>query len=49
MRELKTAKAEKAVLDDEIALLLQFKEKLAIAKGEPLPSAGGKKNKGKKK
>ncbi|KAJ2464824.1 Cytoplasmic and mitochondrial histidine tRNA synthetase, partial [Coemansia sp. RSA 2322] len=35
VRELKTAKAEKAQIDEQVSLLLELKDKLRIARGEP--------------
>lgn len=48
MRELKAAKSEKALIDEQVSVLLQLKQQLAVARGEPLPATGGGK-KGKKK
>ena len=41
MRELKSKKAEKSVIDEEVALLLKLKSQLSLAQGTP-PSAGKK-------
>ena len=51
MRDLKSAKAEKSRVDEEVTKLLALKRQLAIAQGlDPDTSApGGKKKKGKKK
>ena len=50
MRELKTNKAEKSLVDTEVAKLLDLKKQLALAQGQdPAASAGGGKKKGKKK
>lgn len=50
MRELKTNKAEKSVVDAEVAVLLDLKKKLASAQGQDAaPSSGGGKKKGGKK
>ena len=48
VRQLKTDKAEKAVIDTEIKKLLELKKLLSAATGQPAEPAGGKK-KGKKK
>ena len=48
MRELKTAKAEKSVIDAEVSTLLQLKRELAIAEGRD-PDAKQPKSKGKGK
>ena len=45
VRELKSNKAEKAVIEAEVALLLDLKKKLSIASGVPLPVPSGKKGK----
>ena len=45
VRELKTNKAEKSLVDAEVAVLLDLKKKLSIATGQPLPQPGGKKGK----
>ena len=45
MRELKTSKAEKSLVDAEVAVLLDLKKKLSIATGQPIPQPGGKKGK----
>ena len=42
VRDLKTAKAEKSAIDEEVAKLLLLKKQLAAAKGESTPAAGGK-------
>lgn len=50
VRDLKTNKAEKVVVDSEVAKLLELKKKLAIAQGQdPDAVIGGGKKKGKKK
>ncbi|KAH3776066.1 hypothetical protein DPMN_177479 [Dreissena polymorpha] len=50
VRELKTAKAEKALVDTEVSKLLDLKRQLALAQGEnPDASPAGGKQKGKKK
>ena len=49
MRQLKTAKAEKDVIDAEVAVLLDLKKKLAEVLGKPLDEGKDKKRKGKKK
>ena len=49
MRQLKTAKADKAVIDAEVAILLDLKKKFAEAQGKPLDEGKGKRGKGKKK
>ena len=51
VRELKTNKAEKSIIDAEVAKLLALKKQLALAQGQdPTPAAGGGgKKKGKKK
>lgn len=50
VRELKASKAEKSVVDTEVAKLLELKKLLALAQGqEPVTAAGGGKKKGKKK
>ena len=52
MRALKAAGgADKSVIDEQVALLLQLKRELAQARGEPAapPSGGGKKKNKKKK
>ena len=50
VRELKTNKAEKSVVDTEVAKLLDLKKQLALAQGQdPATAAGGGKKKGKKK
>ena len=48
VRQLKTNKVEKAILDVEVALLLDLKKRLSLATGQPVsqPSSG---KKGKKK
>ena len=45
MRELKTNKAEKSLVDAEVAVLLDLKKQLSIATGQPLPQPSGKKGK----
>ena len=45
---MKAAKAEKSLVDAEVKLLLELKQKLAAAQGTP-PAAEGKGKKGKKK
>jgi hypothetical protein len=49
VRELKTAKAEKAKIDAEVATLLDLKRQLAVVQGEDpaaaAPSSGKKKGK----
>ena len=45
VRELKTNKAEKSVVEAEVAVLLDLKKKLSIATGQPVPQSGGKKGK----
>ena len=45
VRELKTNKAEKSLVDAEVAVLLDLKKQLSIATGQPLPQPGGKKGK----
>lgn len=50
VRELKTQKAEKSVIDAEVGKLLDLKKKLALAQGQnPEEVIGGGKKKGKKK
>lgn len=50
VRELKTNKAEKSIVDTEVAKLLDLKKQLALAQGQdPAAAAGGGKKKGKKK
>ena len=49
VREVKASKAEKSVVDAEVKLLLELKQKLAAAQGTPGPAAEGKGKKGKKK
>ncbi|KAL4234118.1 hypothetical protein ACF0H5_005771 [Mactra antiquata] len=50
VRELKTNKAEKSLIDGEVAKLLDLKRQLAIAQGQdPDAAVGGGKKKGKKK
>merc|ERR1711902_447465 len=49
VREVKASKAEKSVVDAEVKLLLELKQKLAAAQGTPAPAAEGKGKKGKKK
>ena len=48
MRQLKTEKAEKSVIDQEVAKLLQLKKTLALAQGIN-PDEGRKKKRGGKK
>merc|ERR1712032_1113222 len=48
VREVKAAKAEKSLVDAEVKLLLELKQKLAAAQGTA-PAAEGKGKKGKKK
>ena len=43
VRELKAQKAEKAVINEEVAKLLALKKRLTAMTGEPVP-AGGKQN-----
>ncbi|XP_007907515.2 methionine--tRNA ligase, cytoplasmic [Callorhinchus milii] len=45
VRELKAQKAEKLLIDKEVALLLALKKQLVVAEGKPIetPSSGGKK------
>ena len=45
VRQLKTSKAEKAVVDVEVKLLLDLKKKLSLASGEPVSQPSGKKGK----
>ena len=46
VRELKTNKAEKSLVDTEVAKLLDLKKQLALAQGQdPAASAGGGKKK----
>ena len=45
VRQLKTSKAEKAVVDVEVKLLLDLKKKLSLASGEPASQPSGKKGK----
>ena len=45
VRELKTNKAEKSLVDAEVAVLLDLKKQLSIATGQPLPQPSGKKGK----
>ena len=45
VRQLKTNKAEKAVVDVEVKLLLDLKKKLSLASGEPASQPSGKKGK----
>ena len=50
MRDVKAAKADKSVIDSEVASLLQLKRELAVAQGpDPDAAVGGGKKKGKKK
>ena len=50
VREVKAAKADKNVIDAEVATLLQLKRELALAQGlDPEEAVGGGKKKGKKK
>ena len=47
---MKTQKAEKSIIDAEVAKLLDLKRRLAIAQGvDPDSVVGGGKKKGKKK
>ncbi|XP_060596345.1 methionine--tRNA ligase, cytoplasmic-like [Ruditapes philippinarum] len=49
VRELKTNKAEKVIVDAEVKKLLDLKKQLAVAQGnDPEPAKGGGKKKGKK-
>ena len=49
VRELKGSKAEKSVIDQNVAILLDLKKQLAIAQGQdPAAAVGGGKKKGKK-
>ena len=45
VRQLKTSKAEKAVVDVEVKLLLDLKKKLSLASGESVSQPSGKKGK----
>ena len=45
VRQLKTSKAEKALVDVEVKLLLDLKKKLSLASGEPVSLPSGKKGK----
>ncbi|XP_063408888.1 methionine--tRNA ligase, cytoplasmic-like [Mytilus trossulus] len=50
VRDLKSKKAEKSLIDSEVAKLLDLKKRLALAGGQnPQEAAGGGKKKGKKK
>lgn len=49
VRETKTSKADKAVIDTQIEKLLQLKRQLAIAQGKNLDAATGGKKKKKEK
>merc|ERR1711974_391530 len=49
VREVKANKAEKSLVDAEVKLLLELKQKLAAAQGTSAPAAEGKGKKGKKK
>ncbi|XP_053401323.1 methionine--tRNA ligase, cytoplasmic-like [Mercenaria mercenaria] len=49
VRELKTNKAEKVVVDAEVGKLLDLKKQLAVAQGQDPEAAAGGKKKGKKK
>merc|ERR1711913_79751 len=49
VREVKASKAEKSLVEAEVKLLLEMKQKLAAAQGTPAPAAEGKGKKGKKK
>lgn len=40
MRELKTQKAEKTLIDTEVVLLLELKKKLSLAEGKGAAAAG---------
>lgn len=49
VRELKASKAEKSVIDQQVAVLLDLKKQLALAQGQdPQAAVGGGKKKGKK-
>merc|ERR1712210_242593 len=45
VREVKASKAEKSLVDAEVKLLLELKQKLAAAQGTPAAVSGGKKGK----
>ena len=45
VRQLKTDKAEKAVIDQEVKKLIDLKKQLSVALGQPEVAAGGKKGK----
>merc|ERR1711874_937184 len=49
VREVKASKAGKSLVEAEVKLLLELKQKLAAAQGTPAPAAEGKGKKGKKK
>merc|ERR1719153_337349 len=49
VREVKASKAEKSMVDAEVKLLLELKQKLAAAQGTPAAATEGKGGKGKKK
>ncbi|XP_052815564.1 methionine--tRNA ligase, cytoplasmic-like isoform X2 [Mya arenaria] len=50
VREVKTSKADKSVVDREVVMLLDLKKQLALAQGmDPDAAVGGGKKKGKKK
>lgn len=40
VRELKTQKAEKTLIDTEVVLLLELKKKLSLAEGKGAAAAG---------
>ena len=42
---MKASKAEKSLVDAEVKLLLELKQKLAAAQGTPAAASGGKKGK----
>jgi len=45
VRELKTSKAEKSLVDSEVAVLLELKKRLSVATGQPIAQPAGKKGK----
>ena len=45
VRQLKTDKAEKAVIDVEVKKLVDLKKQLGVALGQPEVAPGGKKGK----
>lgn len=47
VRELKTNKAEKSVVDTEVKILLDLKKQLAATQGQEAPESGGGKKKSK--